>query len=448
MPLSARFVVRSTMLLLAVGFSALLGIIGMTIWLGERAQFFSIDAAEARDIRITAVELRSALQNAESSQRGFLVGGNEIYLAPYDNAKTLIERQIRKLTQLLSLNSEASPMVRRLSDVVNEKIAEMEQTIALKKNLEEGKALALFGTNRGKSLSDEANLFLSSIIRNSDDRLTSGATEQRKNAIKLRWVSILGGALIVIVVGGVAFTIFRYATEVADARDKVRAANASLENRVKERTADLGRARDRAETLLSEVNHRVANSLALVASLVRLQSRAVKDPAAKGALEETEARIYAVSMVHKRLYSSGDALLVALDEYLGGLLDQLNISMRKEGNGTFLQYSLEPLRLHTDATINLGVVVNEWVTNAVKYAYPKGRGEVRVQLKRLPDGRGELIVEDDGVGRSEKPVSVGTGLGSRVVDAMAGSIGGAVEYYRRKPGTGARLTFPLTMQDA
>ena len=97
MPISSRFVVNSTIFLLLVGFLALLAIVGMTIWLGEKAQRYVDEAAQARESRISAVELRSALQSAESSQRGFLVGGNEIYLAPYGNARTQAQSQFQRL---------------------------------------------------------------------------------------------------------------------------------------------------------------------------------------------------------------------------------------------------------------------------------------------------------------------------------------------------------------
>src|SRR4051812_29067920 len=97
MPISSRFVVNSTIILLTVGFMALLAIVGATIWLGENARHYANEASLARDIRISAVELRSALQNAESSQRGFLVSGNEIYLAPYNSAKALAQTQFERL---------------------------------------------------------------------------------------------------------------------------------------------------------------------------------------------------------------------------------------------------------------------------------------------------------------------------------------------------------------
>lgn len=443
MPISARFVVQSTVLLLAVGFLALLAIVGMTIWLGERSQIYFDEVIEARDTRSAAVELRAALQAAEASQRGFIATGNEIYLAPYSTAKALAEDQLQAVTRALAQMPDSEPLVQRLAAVVSEKLVEMDQTIALKREEQDAEALSMLKTNRGKALMDEANVFLSGIIRAADERLTTGVSEQRTNALRLRWVSILSALLIVVVVGGVVVTVAQYTREIRAARDEVHRLNGSLEARVADRTAELARARDRAEVLLAEVNHRVANSLQMVASLVKLQANTITDEAAKKALAETQARIYAVGLIHTRLYSSGDVRQVALDEYLASLLDHLATSMRSEGHGASVIYELDALKLPTDASINLGVVVTEWVTNAFKYAYPDWRGEVRVKLSRRDDGRGELVVEDDGVGRGEDRPAKGTGLGTRLVKAMASAIGGTVEYLSRQPGTAARITFPL-----
>ena len=443
MTISSQFVVRSAVGLLAVGFLTLFGIVGMTIWLGGRAQFYFNEAIEARDTRGAAVELRDAARTAESSQRGYLSTGNEIYLAPYDSAKALALRQLEALSQRLGQVPQSAPMLARLTTVITEKFAEMDQTIALKTDRRDAEALALLRTNRGKALMDEANVFLYGIILAADEKLTAGVNEQRANAAMLRWVSIIGGGVIVLVVGAVVVTVFRYTREIAQARDEVRLLNASLEGRVQLRTADLARSRDRAEVLLAEVNHRVANSLSLVASLVKLQSNAVTDQAAKDALSETQGRIYAISLIHKKLYSSNDVRFVALDDYLPALVDHLQTSMRAEGHGASLRYEIQPLKLPTDASINLGVVVAEWVTNAFKYAYPERAGEVRVRLQALPDGSAELVVEDDGVGRTSDPAVKGTGLGTRIVNAMASTMGARIQYRARQPGTAACLVFPL-----
>jgi two-component sensor histidine kinase len=290
---------------------------------------------------------------------------------------------------------------------------------------------------------DEANVFLNGVILTADERLTAGVAEQSSNTAMLRWVSLVGGVVIVLVIGIVVITVVRYTREIAAARDEVRTLNTSLEDRVQRRTADLARARDRAEVLLSEVNHRVANSLTLVAALVKLQSNAVKDQAAKDALAETQGRIYAISLVHKRLYSSGDVRFVALDEYLSGLLEHLETSMRAEGLTASLRSELAPLKLRTDASVNLGVVVTEWVTNAFKYAYPEHPGEIRVRLTDLTDGRAELLVEDDGIGRRPDSKIKGTGLGTRIVNAMATTMAAQIAYIPRNPGTAARFVFAL-----
>jgi two-component sensor histidine kinase len=288
---------------------------------------------------------------------------------------------------------------------------------------------------------DEANVFLSSIIRTTDERLTSGLMQQRQNATWLRWASMVGGLVITLVVSGAILTIYRYTREVSQTRDQVQLLNASLEQRVKDRTADLVHARDKAEVLLAEVNHRVANSLAMVSSLVSLQSRTMQDKTAQNALKETQGRIDAIASVHKRLYSSGDARFVDFDEYLSSLLNNVETAMREEGHGASLRYDLDALRLKPDMSVNLGVIVTELVTNSFKYAYPNRSGEVRVRLKRLSANQAELVVEDDGVGRGADAAPKGTGLGTRIVNAMARTIGAEVNYFVRHPGCGARLAF-------
>lgn len=441
MPASTRYLIQSTVAFLLVGFIALMSIVGMNIWLSERAQSYFEAAVGARDTRIAAVDLRNAMQTAESSQRGFIITGNEIYLAPYQTGRIAAEHKLAALQTLLQTYPDGPLILTRLREIISSKFSELEETIALKRAGRDDDVLALIRSNTGKTLTDEANVFFSGIITQADARLTSGVDEQRANTGLLRLVSGIGALVIVAVVGGAAYGITRYTSELRKSRDEINEFNSELEGRVAARTADLALARDRAEMLLSEVNHRVANSLALVSSLVNLQSKALSDTAAKEALAETRDRILAVALVHQRLYVSGDPRSVSLDEYLKGLLDQLSASMQREGSGITVRYALNPVKLETDASISLGVVIAELVTNAFKYAYPDGTGEIRVSLRELPDGQAELVVEDDGIGQIEGVPAKGTGLGTKIVKAMCMSMGAQIEYRMRQRGTEARLVF-------
>ena len=328
--------VQSAIALMLIGFLALLFIMAMSLWLGERSQYFFNGALEARSTWNAVSELRHALQTAEASQRGYIVTGNQVYLAPYGTAKAQASRQLAAVDRLLQPVAEARQSLDRLKAIVSEKFAEMDRTIGLKRDRRDDEALAIFRTNRGKALTDEANVFLSSMIRAADARLTEGVVEVRENALLLRLATILSGILIVLVMAGVIVTVVRYTRALASARDEVATLNTGLEQRVEERTAELARARDRAELLLAEVNHRVANSLALVGSMVSLQARSAPDERTRGVLDEVQARIYAIASVHKRIYSSGDVRFVALDEYLSGLLENLETSMHSAGHGAVL----------------------------------------------------------------------------------------------------------------
>lgn len=227
------------------------------------------------------------------------------------------------------------------------------------------------------------------------------------------------------------------ALEQAVDKTRLRAAKEAAEREVRA-------ARDRAELLLREVNHRVANSLALVSSLVSLQSNVLTDGAAKDALAETQARIFAIAAVHKRLYTSDDISNVEVGEYLGALLENLQQTMHGQGMGATLVADLEQLPVATDRAISLGVLVTELVTNAFKYAYPTGTtGEIRVTLRSRVDGTAELIVADDGAGWSGQGQVKGTGLGARIIKAMTRSVDGEFGYVEGR-GTTARLRFPLS----
>lgn len=199
-------------------------------------------------------------------------------------------------------------------------------------------------------------------------------------------------------------------------------------------------ARERAEMLLGEVNHRVANSLAMVAALVGLQANAVEDPEAKRALSETQGRIQAIAGVHRHLYTSDDVRSVHVGDYINSLVGELENTLQAEGRTATIRVNVEDFGMPTEKVASLGVIVTELVTNALKYAYAdREPGEVRVQVRRQ-SSEVKLVVEDDGVGWSGTGKPQGTGLGSRIVKAMAISLSADVTY-DQGPGTRVLVTF-------
>ena len=193
------------------------------------------------------------------------------------------------------------------------------------------------------------------------------------------------------------------------------------------------------EVLLREVNHRVGNSLQIITSLLHLQANSSADEDVKAALTNAMGRVAAVAQVHRRLYTSQDLKTVLLNQYLEALLEDLRRSA--EGNKmSRLTLKAEPVEIDPDRAVAIGIIVNELVMNAVKYAYPDGAGPIHVELRSCADGL-ELAISDDGVGLQVKQDPRSTGMGQRIVSAMATKLETKVE--RDPAHTGTRLVLKL-----
>jgi two-component sensor histidine kinase len=217
---------------------------------------------------------------------------------------------------------------------------------------------------------------------------------------------------------------------------RLRSAKEAIEEELRASNARLG-------ALLGEVNHRVSNSLQLVSAFVHMQASALSDTVAKGALLETQQRIQAIAQVHRRLYTSGDVEFVSMDDYLGALVSELEQTWSTPGSPRTLRLTAEPIKLKTDRAVSLGVIVNELVTNACKYAYgPASGGEVRIHLTRASDSHFDLCVEDDGIGMPRDGQIKGTGLGTKLVRAMASSLQAKIAFDPAHAGVRTTLSVP------
>jgi two-component sensor histidine kinase len=203
---------------------------------------------------------------------------------------------------------------------------------------------------------------------------------------------------------------------------------------------DLRGANERLGILLREVNHRVANSLQIASTMVGMQSRLLPDGTAREALEDTQRRIDAIAQVHRGLYASDDVQSIAIDQYMEALIAELQRTLSSSAAPRTIRLKSEPFELHAEKAVSLGVIVNELVSNACKYAYANGTpGEVRVEI--VPDGdrHFRLLVEDDGCGMKPGAEPRGTGLGSKLIAAMAKSLSTKLEYDQGYGGVRATL---------
>lgn len=218
------------------------------------------------------------------------------------------------------------------------------------------------------------------------------------------------------------------------------------------------RAEDLAEqnaVLAREIDHRVKNSLQIVSSMLSLQGRQAVSADVRGQLAEAENRVRAVSAVHEALHRAAQSDRVAVDQFLHSLCRQI------AGNSppnVELSSVAEPAAIRSDQASAVGLLVNELVANAFKHAFPGGRhGTVRIEGER--DG-GDYILRicDDGAGMrlraqpssldSEPGAEAGTGLGMRILAALAQQLETHLDQIDTQQGTTLQVRFQLPDQSA
>jgi PAS domain S-box-containing protein len=200
-------------------------------------------------------------------------------------------------------------------------------------------------------------------------------------------------------------------------------------------------ARQRIDMLLQELTHRVKNSLQFIAAMVMIEARSHKSGEGRAALGRVSNRITALGQLYSTLSKADTVEAVDAATYLDELCRDLIASVHKEGDTSIvLKTDFESEPLPTDRAIPIGLIVNELVTNAVKYAFPgEAKGTVMVTLKRVP-GELRLTVADDGQGLD--PRRADSGLGGRLVDGFAQQLGGQVERKSDSQGTTVHLILP------
>lgn len=226
-------------------------------------------------------------------------------------------------------------------------------------------------------------------------------------------------------------------------RDLVR-----LEQLVDERTSELRRALEEKDSYLHEIHHRVKNNMQVVSSLINIQIRKLDNEEAASKLKDIQNRLMALAFIHEQLYKSKKLTRIRLDRYIRSLASTLYGSYGISSDKILLTLDIDEEEAGIDTVIPLSLVVNELISNALKYAFPGGRdGEIRVGLHGETDEKANrkeyrLTVSDNGVGLPEtvdmtSPETVSLTL---VKELVEGQLEGVVEL-KRNEGTEFIITF-------
>ncbi|XOV68475.1 MAG: histidine kinase dimerization/phosphoacceptor domain -containing protein [Fluviicola sp.] len=169
---------------------------------------------------------------------------------------------------------------------------------------------------------------------------------------------------------------------------------------------------EQKEAFLGEIHHRVRNNLQMVSSMLAMQERVLEDKNVNAILESSRSRIETMSLIHERLYKNTSGRTVELDDYVRQLSDQI-VGAYTEKHIT-MEYQIEKIRLHIDTMVPLALILNELITNSLKYAFPNGDGCIRIQVSEKSD---QLILDysDSGKGFSDAP----KGFGSRLMQSLS-----------------------------
>lgn len=184
------------------------------------------------------------------------------------------------------------------------------------------------------------------------------------------------------------------------------------------------------EILLREVHHRVKNNLQVIQSLLMLQASYVKDPDAKEMFNETFGRIRSMSLVHEKLYMVTDFSKIDVHDYVKSLVDSVVGSFRKHSVHARIGLDIHTLSLDPEVLVPCGMIINELLTNAYKYAFAgRSEGTINIRFHALGDDMLELVVHDDGVGITESATAgEAKGLGLKLVETLADQLGGQLSF--------------------
>lgn len=393
---------------------------GAFLWYDRAAGWLT----HAHEVRIEIEGLRLSLTEAESAQRAFILTGDSQFTRQIEGARTAAAIHISALERLTADNPEQLERLARLQALMTTRMEVIDQTIAARRTGSPGAAIQIIGEGRGVEAMHGVRA-IAAELEQEERRL------QRQREHQVTVVRSVIIASLMIFAALLALLFFKALRDISLDRE----AEADV-------AQQLRRLLDDRTLLLDEVNHRVKNSLQQIASVVRLQARSVEHADAREALNRTLDRIIAVGRVHEQMYKTDDAI-GAFDagRYTEALAQDLVGSLGRDD--VALETAIEHAVLDVKQAVPLALILNELITNALKYGCPPDRAStIRVAFGT----EGELYrlsVADDGEGlpKDFSPAQRKS-LGMRAVEALARQLGGRFEIEQPKAGASFAVVFP------
>ena len=182
------------------------------------------------------------------------------------------------------------------------------------------------------------------------------------------------------------------------------------------------------ESLLKEIHHRVKNNLQIVSSLLYLQEDYMQDPKGVEILRESQNRVKSMALIHEQLYGTADLANIDFGRYIQGLATNLFDAYGIDPTRIRLNVRADDIALGIDMAVPCGLIINELVSNALKYAFlPQDTGTIDILIQTLEAGRIKIEVADNGVGLAEPPANAEKkSLGLRLVDTLTTQLDGTL----------------------
>jgi two-component sensor histidine kinase/CHASE3 domain sensor protein len=409
------------------------------------------DITDTYAVRDTARELVNVMGEAEASQRGYLLTRDQQFLEPYRAAAARVDTYVQALLEMTADDPAQTERVRSITGDIAGKMAEMARTVELVAAARQDEAQSLTESGMGARLMSEVRGTLQDFIDEENQKLA-----QRNVAIDDSRIWLVG-TIIAALAGAVCLAyalMARTQKQVSAMAVRHRGLidqNEALEAEIAERTRAIEEARvhaererQRVEALLQDTSHRIGNSLATVSSLLALQLMRTRSEEVRTALEAARLRVHAIASAHRRLRLGDDMESARADEFLSAVLEDIATTQADAGRIT-IEGKIESIEVSARDATTLGILVGEFVTNALKHGFPDGRrGRVDVALFRDEAGIPTLKVEDNGVGLPEGQDE--GGLGSVIIRQLSGQFGGE-PIYTSTTGKGVTVLVSLPALD-